>query len=58
MALAKKSIQIIRYLFFLFFEENICCGYSLEALPLCFLREIRKKLVIFGEVNHGWTSGF
>ena len=30
-ALAKKSIQIIRYIFFLFLKENICCGYSLEA---------------------------
>ena len=31
-ALAKKSIQIMRdILFILFLEENICYGYSLEA---------------------------
>ena len=29
--LAKKTIQIMRYIFFLFLKENICCGYSLEA---------------------------
>ena len=28
--LAKNSCQIIRYNFFLFFKENICCGFSLE----------------------------
>ena len=28
---AKKSIQIMRYIFFYFLKENICCEYSLEA---------------------------
>ena len=31
-ALAKKSIQIMRYIFFLFLEENICCRYLFKAL--------------------------
>ena len=31
MTLAKKTIQIMRYLFFLFLKENICCEYPLEA---------------------------
>ena len=31
MAMAKKRIQIRRYILFLFFEDNICCEYSLEA---------------------------
>ena len=30
-ALAKKSIQIMTYIFFLFLEENIFCRYSLEV---------------------------
>ena len=29
--LAKECIQIMKYIFFLFFEGNICCGYSLEV---------------------------
>ena len=31
--LAKKNIQVIRYIFFLFLKENICSGYSLEMPP-------------------------
>ena len=29
-AVAKKSIKIMRYIFFLFLEEKLCCGFSLE----------------------------
>ena len=39
-ALAKKIIQIMRYIFFLFLEKNICCGCSTEVPH----REIRKNV--------------
>ena len=29
-ALAKKTIQIMRYIFFFFLQDNMCSGYSLE----------------------------
>ena len=54
------------YIFFLFLEENICCGYSLEVPRRgasneyphhTFSSEVSKKS-IFGQVNLGWTSGF
>ena len=65
-ALTKKSVYIMRYIFFLFLKENIWCGYSLEAPhrgasneypQICFLREIR-KLPIFGQVNLSWINRF
>ena len=31
LALSKTSVQIMRYIFFLFLNENICCGYSSEV---------------------------
>ena len=52
LALSKTSVQIMRYIFFLFLSENICCGYSSEVFKtllmsthnICFLWEIRKKV--------------
>ena len=58
-AVAKKTIQIMRYIFIVFLKENVC-GYSFEVphrdtskcealqrhfkcVPICFLREIRIK---------------
>ena len=46
-ALAKKIIQIMRYVFFLFLEENICCGYPL-------LGEIRNKKNVNFQASKSW----
>ena len=54
-ALVKKSIQIMR--FFLFLEENICLGYSLQAplrpasneYPQHMFAYRNKKTSIFGQ---------
>ena len=52
--LDKSGYQVIS---FLFLDENICCGYTLEGLAeallmsthnICFCQEIRKIQILFG----------
>ena len=67
LVLAKKGIQSMKYIFFLFLEENICCLYSLEAphqgassenSQHMFSARNEIKVSIFWQVNLCWTSGF
>ena len=59
LALAKKSIQIITYIFSYFWKKTSVLGTLAEALlmnthNICFLPEIR-QMSIFRQVNLGWT---
>ena len=65
-ALAKKSIQIMRSIFFFILRRKHRFGYLLLVLhrgtsneyhSICFLWEIRKN-VNFPQVNLGWTMKF